>query len=114
MTHPDSKSPVPGALIYFAFIAALTSLALYIERQEWPVLLLGMVGPAISIAEGIGLGESVPMFLAISGVYLAIIFAPTGARLIRGKWNPALIILQILLLLPSLAYAFLALIVIPP
>lgn len=113
MTTTDSKSPIRGALIYFAIVAALACLALLIERLKWEILFLGMVGPAISIAEGIGLKQNVPTSLALYGIYLAIILAPTGTRLIKGKWNPALIVLQILLLLPNLAFAFLAYIFVP-
>ena len=111
MTQTDRTSPTLGAFIYFAIIAALSGLTLYAVNSEWIVLVHALIGPAIMLAEAGGLEESAPLIIAIAFVYLSLILAPTGARLIRGKWNPALVILQILLLLPNAALGFFAFII---
>lgn len=110
MTRTDSTFNVRGAGIYVAIVGAMTGLTVYAGHEKYEILYIGLIGPAVMLAEGVGLKESLLSTVVIAVVYFSLIFAPTGWQLQRGKWTVLLVIAQIVFFVPSLVTAFLALI----
>lgn len=108
MAPTGRTSVVRGALIYLAMIGGLTAVAVVLKSD---FLSIAILGPVMLIFAGIGTEETEKFLPAISLVYLAIILAPTGVALVRVKWSRALIVFQVVLLLPNILLGFFVIII---
>ena len=91
---------------FIALLAVLCALAVTSVFFYWDWLSIALLGPTMFVFAA---GESIPLAIIISLVYIPLILAPTGIQFLQGKRSRPLLIFQALLLVPNFLtwiYAF--------